>query len=485
MMFPTALRSWRSTSAVLLLLVAAYAVAGGPAARLSNADSLIPVFVSLESWTLFYWGQDRFGMLLPLLAMCVTDGFWNLMVQNILTVALLLTGVACMFARLEIRQAAAWALLTLAVLLAFHHGQIPLLLLTTNQSYGPSLGLSGLAIYLLQRATWISRTAAVTLMVLAAWTNGGVALFVACVALTLVCVRATRAAAIPVFAGAAVSIVAHGGLQHFASGPMLDVTRITIPAVDALPSLVWAFWEDAVRLIGRAYWVTMGVTWIAAGAIAARREMTARPVLVLCGVGSATFLYGSAMAAFFHGVGRHIAPAIPLIVVCPLMVLARAVPALGDCRWLSAGLLFVVVLQTGLDWPRQVRQQLVERLGQGRAVKLYTNNVTAVTGDYWRVWPWTFAVNLLHEARDGRRPVLPVTRRAELLIKHRRADVKAGSKVAIVPSGALYYWMRARLPRLLVETELPGYALGTVGGRAEDARGGARATSQSPLTRSP
>jgi hypothetical protein len=27
-------------------------------------------------------GQDRFGMLLPLLAMPVTDSFWNLMVQN-------------------------------------------------------------------------------------------------------------------------------------------------------------------------------------------------------------------------------------------------------------------------------------------------------------------------------------------------------------------------------------------------------------------
>ena len=53
-MFPTGLRFWRSTGAVLFLLVAAYAVASGPAARLHNADSLIPVFVSLESWTLFY-----------------------------------------------------------------------------------------------------------------------------------------------------------------------------------------------------------------------------------------------------------------------------------------------------------------------------------------------------------------------------------------------------------------------------------------------
>ena len=85
-----------------------------------------------------------------------------------------------------------WALLTLAVLLAFRAGEIPLLLLTTNQSYGSSLGLFGIAIYLSRRATLISRVAAVTVMILAAWTNAGVALFVGTVALTLVCFRTTR-----------------------------------------------------------------------------------------------------------------------------------------------------------------------------------------------------------------------------------------------------------------------------------------------------
>ena len=123
MMFATRLRFWRhSLIAGLLVLVSAYVVAAGPGARLANADSLIPVFVSLESWTLFYWGQDRFGMLLPLLAMPVRDSFWNLMVQNILTVALLLVGVAGIFGRLKVAAPIAWALLTLAVLLTFQAG---------------------------------------------------------------------------------------------------------------------------------------------------------------------------------------------------------------------------------------------------------------------------------------------------------------------------------------------------------------------------
>ena len=55
--------------------------------------------------------------------MPVRDGFWNLMVQNVLTVALLLAGVSCTFARLDIRYPAGCALVTLAVLLAFDTGR--------------------------------------------------------------------------------------------------------------------------------------------------------------------------------------------------------------------------------------------------------------------------------------------------------------------------------------------------------------------------
>ena len=464
MAFATGLRRWRQfLIAGLFVLLSAYVVAAGPGSRLANADSLIPVFVSLESWTLFYWGQDRFGMLLPLVAMPVTDSFWNLMVQNILTVALLLAGVAGIFGRQKVAQPIAWALLTLAVLLTFRAGEIPLLLLTTNQSYGPSLGLFGIAIYLLRRATLMSRVAALTLMTLAAWTNVGVALFVGIVALTLVPFRATRGDAIAVLAGTTVSIFVHIGLQRVASEPLLDMTTIDIPAIGAVPSLVWAFWHDAGRLMGQSYWLTVGVAWMVAAVLGAQHKTAGQPVLLLCAVGSATILYGSAMAVFFDGLGRHLAPAVPLLIMCPLLFLARTVPRIGDWRFLPAALLCLVVVQTGVDTPTRVRQQLLGRLGQGRAEKLYVAGVIAVTGNYWSVWPWTFATNMLHEASDGRRPVVPVTMRAERLIERRRAEVTARTKVAVVPSGDLAYWVSARLPPLQHQTEFPGYALGIVG----------------------
>src|SRR3954454_9563013 len=50
-----------------------------------HADSLLPVLVSTQRWTPFFWGQDRFGMLIPLLAMPFRHPLVNMLVQGWLT----------------------------------------------------------------------------------------------------------------------------------------------------------------------------------------------------------------------------------------------------------------------------------------------------------------------------------------------------------------------------------------------------------------
>jgi hypothetical protein len=72
-----------------------------------HADSLIPVLVSTLRWTPFFWGQDRFGMLVPLLAIPVRDPLANLLAQGwIMTSAALLAPFAV--ARFLVRPPREW-----------------------------------------------------------------------------------------------------------------------------------------------------------------------------------------------------------------------------------------------------------------------------------------------------------------------------------------------------------------------------------------
>src|SRR5437868_1336805 len=51
-----------------------------------NSDSIVPILVSLQRWTPFYWEQSRFGMLVPLLALPFRHPLANLLVQDFLMI---------------------------------------------------------------------------------------------------------------------------------------------------------------------------------------------------------------------------------------------------------------------------------------------------------------------------------------------------------------------------------------------------------------
>jgi hypothetical protein len=59
-----------------------------------DSDSVLMAFISIDRWTPFYWGDNRYGMPIPLLASFIRDYRWNLLFQTqILTLAAL--GVVC------------------------------------------------------------------------------------------------------------------------------------------------------------------------------------------------------------------------------------------------------------------------------------------------------------------------------------------------------------------------------------------------------
>jgi hypothetical protein len=51
-------------------------------AAFHDSDSLLPTLVSIQYWTPYYWGQARWGMLLPALVGWITDPIANLLVQT-------------------------------------------------------------------------------------------------------------------------------------------------------------------------------------------------------------------------------------------------------------------------------------------------------------------------------------------------------------------------------------------------------------------
>lgn len=70
---------------ILLLLFCAASLSIGVIQAINHADAILPVIISLQHWTPFAWGQDRFGMLIPLLAVPFKAPLVNAAVQNILS----------------------------------------------------------------------------------------------------------------------------------------------------------------------------------------------------------------------------------------------------------------------------------------------------------------------------------------------------------------------------------------------------------------
>jgi hypothetical protein len=163
------------------------------------SDTLIPVLVSLQKWTPFFWEQDRIGMLVPLLTLPLRNPLVNLLAQDAIYVS---TALAAMFLlpRYMLRDgsyALAGTLSAVACLVlapaAWFFG------FTAFTFYGVwlALGLGGLVLAEARPGTptpWWRWLLALGLVVLAHWVYSATALLLGplVVARFLVCRQGTR-----------------------------------------------------------------------------------------------------------------------------------------------------------------------------------------------------------------------------------------------------------------------------------------------------
>ncbi|WP_435018084.1 hypothetical protein TA3x_000029 [Tundrisphaera sp. TA3] len=461
----------------------------GPIHRGHHADSLIPVLASLQRWTPFYWEQDRFGMLVPLLALPIRDPMANLLAQGCMTVA---GGLAAFFllARFVARDASypmAAALAASAfVLLAPELFRFEYLI---DQPYGVGLSLALLGLILAEpgRGT-LPRAGGLALMLLAHWVNCATAVYLAPLVAargalglladpgpTLALARRIRArwergrlgeldvghaigAGVRWMRGSetAVALVLLA-VGYAAGAAMMGLVTVTSPTnAEALPPRRWpeAWW----RLAGQMAIAQRPGTWPLAfggagmfglAAWAGSAEVRRRSPGVIRGaaallisavaswllIGTRSWVAGNGYDYRYTMVATiQIQAACWLVAAAPL----RAWP--GDARlrrWAvfaaPALLVLASAARDGRPSPARVRADFDRRYGAMTA-DLLDAGCTHLAGTYWTVWPVVFHANVVLRDRGSTRKFWGATYRASSSPNPANRDVPREEAVIAIPA---------------------------------------------------
>ena len=115
----------------------------------SNSDDLILTLISIENWRIFFWGQNRFGTLVPLLAKPFTEMRWNLLFQNFIqafSLVVFLFAVSRAFYQKQ-KEVVSRTLIYIFLILIFLTTNVSYLdLLRSGLPYAAPLGIFGLSL---------------------------------------------------------------------------------------------------------------------------------------------------------------------------------------------------------------------------------------------------------------------------------------------------------------------------------------------------
>ncbi len=426
---------------LILCGISALCIDFGHFHRHHDGDSLIPVLNSLYHWTLFLWEQDRFGSLLPMLALPVRQPFGNLMLQTGLGIFLALA-TFFLLPRYVLRDRT-WPLVGAL-------GAISFLLLAPEgyrfsmmQGYVPNftslaLGLGGLI--LTEKQGRFRTITGLGLIVLAHWVHvGGFTIFIPLVLARAVLLRndtePTTSNEVKAQSGWArmrkaeifrqLVLVCLSTLVGIA---LTKFSRYHGTSFGLLPVTEWlSSWSRLAQNCWRAFDVASGPSWPVA-------------LLVLAGIGVIFALRASSQATKSY--------LVRIVLVLGLTGLANAM-VIGSMKWIKLNdshdrywLSTIVVFQTGLAaiavWPMlthlsnrtnqalrlaaipvllgvaigvygipsvsNVRSDIDRSLGSDTA-EIIDSGATHVFGDFWDVWPAVYHANMTLRDQGSSRKV--------------------------------------------------------------------------------
>jgi hypothetical protein len=433
--------------------VAAALVDLGSFHRLEQGDSIVPVLVSLQRWTPFYWDQERYGMLVPLLAVPIRDPLWNLLFQRF-ALALAGLGAVVLLAR-HVLAGRDWPLagaLAAGALLAA--APAPWLFeYLGDQPYGLSLllALGGLAVAepgADGRRARPRLAVGLALVAAAHWVN-------AATGILLLPLAAARAAADRLEGEPASAIrarlVVDGALlaAGLAAGQLFlflwpAVTRFPLRLdVAPLPAgelpAAWAAlaanaWRGAgawpAALLGAA---AAGVALLSLpplrsrvpGALLRAAALVAAAVAYALFAGSLRWVRDNA----FHW--RYLAPSAVLVHLAAVSLLAEPLarlPRLARTSALAALALVPAAALSAYGAPSMARVRAdLDRVAGRHTADVLAARCALVAGDYWSVWPAVWHASLVARERGDPRPVWGVSHRTNATVLQwwpRRAELR-------------------------------------------------------------
>ncbi|HJX26779.1 MAG TPA: hypothetical protein VJ885_02615, partial [Thermoanaerobaculia bacterium] len=393
-----------------------------PIHRHHNADSIVQILASLVHWTPFFWEQNRFGQLVPLLALPIENPWHNLLFQVWLRL-LALAASFFLLARVAVPRPW-WPAVGGAALGCFLLAKSPAhqtYLLAQPYFQAMALALGG--VLLIDSGRRAQRIAGSVLVAIAFWVSLATLFWLLPLLLLrrlLGLERTDRGSYVFLLTGAcfAASLAASALDALFGFGG----TDLGPSPVADWPKAWLGLGEGALRYLSPRWAAGVGLTLCAVAvlALSGRRfgswRRRARPALAagLCLLGTAlgeiAALGTSGWIHLMQYDSRFIVSGlIALIVAGPALVLTLLLEETTPLWRRTANALALVALlpitflRYGPPSPTGARQALDAGLGRHSA-EIIASGGTHVIGNFWRVWPAVFHANLaLFERGESRR----------------------------------------------------------------------------------
>jgi hypothetical protein len=402
----------RATVTLALLLAAVAAWIGLATLHdAQHADSLLPVLVSLQRWTLFYWGQDRFGMLVPLLTLPIRHPLINMLAQGWLTTW---SAFAAPFlaARFLNEDPPIWVTagsVTNILLLGVVSREVRFDWFVA-QPYGVAMALGFTGLLVAETDTRSARVAALTLLLLAEWVNLTTVLVLAP---ALVARGRVRSIAM---AFTVASLAANALLARLVSTPH---TITTLDVASDWPhgwtTLAWTSVTVIVRPLIAAAFVAVGAAAALISVIRGRRDVLVAVAAALAiGVTNWLVVGTSAWVHMNLYAPRYMFPSLMMFGLAMTRPLAGALDHAARIALIGSLTAFAVVagvVYGSPSWHRLNRQ--IDHRFAGMSRDVITSSASVIAGQYWSVWPAVFHANLTRYRETGKGSVYGLTVRSE------------------------------------------------------------------------